>query len=156
MHRVIILLTLPLLVACEQEPQLTLAEQVKIIATECHELATVQSGFDPRTAQEPPRTISTTTRRGGEVVGSGAIARGAAGGAALGAIGGAIADDAGTGAAAGAAMGGLLGGIRRHRETNEMVTRTHANPDYEEYVVAQKAFKTTFDQCMAERTGATE
>ncbi len=156
MHWVIILFTLPLLAACEQEPELTLAQQVKIIATECHELATQQNGFDPRTAEEPPRTISKTTQRGGEVVGSGAIARGAAGGAALGAIGGAIADDAGTGAAAGAAMGGLLGGIRRHRETNEQVTRTFANPDYEEYVAARKAFKTTFDQCMAERTGATE
>ena len=36
MRRVIVLLTLPLLAACEQEPKLTLAEQVKIIATECH------------------------------------------------------------------------------------------------------------------------
>ena len=156
MHRVIILITLPLLVACEQEPQLTLAEQVKIIATECHELATVQSGFDPRTAQEPPRTISTTSQRGGEVVGSGAVVRGAAGGAALGAVGGAIGGDAGKGAGIGAAVGGLLGGIRRHKETNEQVTRTFANPDYEEYVAARKAFKKTFDQCMAERAGATE
>ena len=156
MRWIIILFTLPLLAACEREPELTLAQQVKIIATECHELAEQQSGFDPRTAEEPPRTISTTTRRGGEVVGSGAIARGAAGGAGLGAIGGAIAGDAGTGAAAGAAIGGLVGGIRRHRETNEPVTRTYANPDYEEYVKARKAFKKTFDQCMAERSGATE
>jgi len=157
MHRSIVLLTLPLLVACEQEPQLTLAEQVKQVASECHELAVQQSsGFDPRTAEEPPRTISTTTRRGGEVVGSGAIVRGAAGGAALGAVGGAIAGDAGTGAAAGAGIGGLLGGIRRHRETDEPVTRTFANPDYEEYVAARKAFKSTFDECMAERTGATQ
>ncbi len=156
MRRVIVLITLPLLVACEREPQLTLAQQVKMIATECHELATQQSGFDPRTAEEPPRTISTTSRRGGEVLGSGAVVRGAAGGAALGAVGGAIADDAGTGAGIGAAVGGLLGGIRRHRETNEPVTRTFANPDYEEYVAARTAFKKTFDQCMAERAGATE
>jgi hypothetical protein len=156
MRRVMVLITLPLLVACEQEPQLTLAQQVKMIATECHELAAQQSGFDPRTAQEPPRTISTTTRRGGEVLGSGAVARGAAGGAALGAVGGAIADDAGTGAGIGAAVGGLLGGIRRHRETNEPVTRTFANPDYEEFVAAQRTFKATFDGCMAERAGATE
>jgi hypothetical protein len=157
MHRFIVLLTLPMLVACEQEPQLTLAEQVKMIATECHELATQQSGgFDPRTAEEPPRTISKTSRRGGEVVGSGAVVRGAAGGAGLGALGGAIAGDAGTGAAAGAAIGGLLGGVRRHRETNEQVTRTYANPDYEQYVAARDGFKKTFDQCMAERAGATE
>jgi hypothetical protein len=156
MRRVIVLLTLPLLAACEQEPQLTLAEQVKIIATECHELAAQQSDFDPRTAEEPPRTISSTSRRGGEVVGSGAIARGAAGGAGIGAIGGAIGGDAGKGAGIGAAVGGLLGGVRRHKETNEQVTRTFANPDYEEYVAARQAFKQTFDQCMAERAGATE
>jgi hypothetical protein len=156
MRWVVVLLTLLWLPACEREPELTLAEQVKMIATECHELATQQTGFDPRTAEEPPRTISKTSRRGGEVVGSGDIAKGAAGGAALGAIGGAIAGDAGTGAAAGAVMGGLFGGVRRHREVNEPVTRTFANPEYEEYVAARKAFKKTFDQCMAERTGATE
>jgi hypothetical protein len=157
MHRFLVLLVLPsLLAGCEPEPQLTLAEQVKKIATECQDLAEQQSGFDPRTAEEPPRTISTTSRRGGEVVGSGALVRGAAQGAAAGAIGGAIAGDAGTGAAAGAAVGGLLGGIRRHRETNEQVTRTHANPDYAEYAADRKAFKSTFDQCMAERAGATE
>jgi hypothetical protein len=90
------------------------------------------------------------------VVGSGAVVRGAAGGAALGAVGGAIGGDAGKGAGIGAAVGGLLGGVRRHRETNEQVTRTFANPDYEEYVAARQAFKQTFDQCMAERAGATE
>jgi len=157
MHRLIIPLTLPLLLACEQEPPLTLAEQVKKVATECHELAVEKTGgFDPRAVEEPPRTVSTTTRRGGEVAGSGAIVRGAARGGAIGAIGGAIADDAGTGAAAGAAIGGLLGGVRRHRETDEPVTRTFANPEYEEYLAARKAFKSTFDECMAERTGATQ
>ena len=156
MRQVTVLFALPLLVACEQEPQLTLAQQVKIIATDCHELAVKETGFDPRNAEEPPRTLSSVSKRGGEVVGSGDIARGAAGGAALGALGGAIAGDAGTGAAAGAAVGGLLGGIRRHRETNEPVTRTYANPEYEEYVAARKAFKRRFDACMAERTGANE
>lgn len=154
MHRLSVVLTLPLLAACEQEPQLTLAQQVKLIASECHELAQQKTGFDPRAAEEPPRTLSTTSRRGGEVVGSGALVGGAAKGAALGAVGGAIAGDAGTGAGAGAAIGGLLGGIRRHRETNEQVTRTYANPAYEEYLAARTAFKQTFDACMAERAGA--
>lgn len=157
MRRIIALLLVPWLIACEQKPQLTLAEQVKIVATECHDLAVEQTGgFDPREAEEPPRTISTTKRRGGKVVGSGAIAKGAAGGALVGAAGGAIGDEAGTGAAIGAAFGGLLGGIRRHKATNQQVTRSYANPEYQEYVEARKTFKSTFDQCMAERTGATK
>lgn len=126
MRRVGLLFALPMLLACE--PELTLAQQVKKVASECHDLAEQQSGFDLLIAEEPPRTISNTERRGGDVVGSGAIARGAAGGAALGAIGGAIADDAGTGAGVGAAVGGLLGGIRRHRETNEPVTAGDRRP----------------------------
>jgi hypothetical protein len=156
MRQVAVLLLLPLIAACEQEPQLTLAEKVKKITAECQELAVQKSGFDPRTAEEPPRTLSTTTKRGGEVLGSGAVARGAARGAAAGAVGGAIADDAGTGAAAGAAIGGLLGGIRRHREADEPVTRTYANPAYEEYVAAQQSFKQTFGDCMREKGATTE
>jgi hypothetical protein len=64
-HRVIVLLTLPLLVACEQEPKLSLAEPVKQIASKCHEIATQQSGgFDPRTAEESRRPRATySTRR---------------------------------------------------------------------------------------------
>ena len=154
MRQAIGLLTLLALAACQQ--QLSPAEKAAKDRSECQAVAIQQSGFDPLTAQEPPRTISTTSRRGGEVVGSGAVVRGAAGGAALGAVGGAIAGDAGTGAGAGAAIGGLLGGVRRHRETNEMVTRTHTNPDYEEYMWAKNQFNTAFDQCLAAREGANQ
>lgn len=140
------------LVACQ--PDLTPAEKAAQDRAECQALATQQSGFDPLTADEPPRTISTTTRRGGEVVGSGSIVKGGAEGAALGALGGAIAGDAGTGAAAGAAIGALLGGVRRHRETNEMVTRTRTNPAYEEFIAKKDAFKNSFNACLAQRSGA--
>jgi hypothetical protein len=55
--------------------------------TNCSRWAVEQSGYDPRTGRAmssaPPPPDS-------RVVGSGAMARGAAGGAALGAIGGAI------------------------------------------------------------------
>ena len=147
-------LILPLLQGCSAEPELTPAQRAAQDRSECQALATNQSGFDPLTAEEPPRTVSTTTRRGGQVVGSGDIARGAAGGAALGAIGGAIAGNAGTGAAAGAAMGGLVGGVRRHRETNEMVTRSHTNPEYTDYVEQRDAFRTAFELCLAQREAA--
>jgi hypothetical protein len=53
MRQVAVLLLLPLIAACEQEPQLTLAEKVKKITAECQELAVQKSGFDPRTAEEP-------------------------------------------------------------------------------------------------------
>lgn len=152
MRQAISLLTLLVLAACQQ--QLSPAEKAAKDRSECQALATRQSGFDPLTAEEPPRTISTTQRRGGEVVGSGAMVKGAAGGAALGAIGGAIAGSPGTGAAAGAAIGGLLGGVKRHRETNEMVTTTHTNPEYVQYTEAKGAFKAAFDQCLAARAGA--
>jgi hypothetical protein len=148
------LIMLLMLAACQ--PELSPAEKAAKDRSECQALATQQSGFDPLTAEEPPRTISTTRRRGGEVVGSGAMVKGAAGGAALGAIGGAIAGSPGTGAAAGAAIGGLLGGVRRHRETNEMVTTTHTNPEYVEYTEAKDAFKTAFDRCLAQRAGANQ
>jgi hypothetical protein len=140
------------LAACQQ--QLSPAEKAAKDRSECQALATQQSGFDPLTAEEPPRTISTTARRGGEVVGSGAVAGGAARGAAVGAIGGAIAGSPGTGAAAGAAVGGLIGGVRRHRETNEMVTTTRRNPEYEQYVQAKNAFRSAFDGCLTARAGA--
>ena len=118
------------------------------------ELGYILGLYMPRDGIDRSRTISTTQRRGGEVVGSGAVVKGAAGGAALGAIGGAIAGNAGTGAAAGAAIGGLLGGVRRHQETNQMVTTTHTNPEYVAYTEAREAFKTAFDRCLAERAGA--
>jgi hypothetical protein len=140
------------LVACDRAPELTPAEQAAKDRSECQALATRQSGFDPLTAPEPPpRTIQTTSRRGGEVVGSGAVVKGAAGGAALGAIGGAIMGDAGRGAGAGAAVGGIMGGVKRHQQTNEMVTRSSPNPDYENYVNAKEGFSTAFEQCLAQR-----
>jgi len=48
-----------------------------------------------------------------------------------------------------------MGGMRRRQETNEMVTRTYANPEYEKYNAGRKAFKSKFDACMAVRSGAT-
>src|SRR4029453_14543996 len=48
---------------------------------ECHVVAVSQSQFDPTLAEEPARTISETHKQGGDVVGSGAIAKGAAKGA---------------------------------------------------------------------------
>jgi hypothetical protein len=147
-------LALAALAACQ--PELTPAQKAANDRAECQAQATQESGFDPLTAEEPARTISTTSRRGGEVVGSGAIVKGAAGGAAVGALGGAIAGDAGTGAAAGAAIGGLLGGVRRHRETNEMVTRSHTNPEYTKFQEDKKAFKSAFDRCLTERARSAE
>lgn len=132
------------------------AEEIAKDRSECQVVATRTSGFDPILAEEPPRTISSTERRGGEVVGSGAVVGGAARGAAVGAIGGAIAGDAGTGAAAGAAIGALFGGARRHRETNEMVTHTQANPEYTAYKEAKDAFRASFDACMVQREMARE
>jgi hypothetical protein len=154
MRQAIALLALLALAACQQ--QLSPAEKAAKDRSECQAVATRQSGFDPLMAEAPPRTISTTSRRGGEVVGSGAIVKGAAGGAVLGVVGGAIAGDVGAGAGAGAAIGGLLGGVKRHRETNEMVTRTHTNPEYEDYMAAKNAFRDAFDQCLAEREGANQ
>jgi hypothetical protein len=152
MRQAISLFMLLAMAACQQ--QLSPAEKAAKDRSECQALATQQSGFDPLTAEEPERTISTTRRRGGQVVGSGAMVKGAAGGAALGAIGGAIAGSPGTGAAAGAAIGGLMGGVKRHRETNEMVTTTHTNPEYVKFTEAKDAFRAAFDQCLAERAGA--
>jgi len=154
MHRILALLAMLALAACQ--PELTPAEKAAKDRSECQALATRESGFDPLTAEAPPRTVSSTHRRGGEVVGSGAVVGGAARGAALGAVGGAIAGDAGTGAGAGAAVGALMGGARRRRETNEMVTTSRTNPAYEQYVAAKKTFKTSFDTCLAGRSGAAQ
>ena len=150
MRRAIALLVLLNLAGCqEQTPPLSPAEKAAQDRAECQVLATQQTGFDPLTAEAPPRTISTTHRRGGSVAG-GAV-KGAAGGAALGVVGGAIAGNAGKGAAAGAAVGGLLGGAKRYKESNEMVTRTHTNPDYTAFVEQKKAFKQSFETCLATR-----
>lgn len=157
MRRSIALLTLLALAGCQQqEPPLTPAEQAAKDRAECQALATQQSGFDPLTAVEPPRTISSTHRRGGETLGSGAVVEGAAKGAVLGVIGGAIMGNAGGGAGAGAAIGGLMGGVKRHQQTNQMVTTTRTNPDYEKFVADRQAFKTSFDGCLAQRKGAVQ
>jgi len=161
MRHAIVLIGLLPLAACQpgepappEPPPLSPAELAAKDRSECQALATSQSGFDPLTAEEPPRTVSSTSRRGGEVVGSGAIVQGAAKGAVVGVIGGAIGGNAGAGAGAGAAVGGLLGGVRRHKETNEMVTHTHTNPDYERFVDARQAFRTAFDGCLSQRQSA--
>jgi len=153
--RVLTLATLVATVGCEQEPELTPAERAAKDRAECQALATRQTSFDPLTAPEPPpKTISRTEQRGGQVVGSGAIVKGAAGGAALGAMGGAIMGNAGKGAGAGAAIGGVMGGVKRHKETNEMVTRTSPNPEYAAYMEQKDAFRAAFEQCLAERSAA--
>jgi hypothetical protein len=147
-----VLLAALLASGCEQE--LTPAERAAQDRSECQALATQESGFDPLTAQEPPRTISTTARRGGKVVGEGDIVKGAAKGAVLGVVGGAIMGSAGKGAGAGAAVGGLMGGAKRYQETNEMVTTTHTNPDYTAFSEARSAFKKSFESCLAQRQAA--
>ena len=142
-------------VACEKpEPPLSPTEKAAKDRSECSVVAINASGFDPVTAEEPPRTLSSTHKRGGEVVGSGAVVEGAAKGAVAGVIGGAIMGDAGKGAAAGAAVGGLFGGVRRHRETQEMVTTTRPNPEYQKYAAEKKAYKEVLEHCLAERAGA--
>ena len=93
-------------------------------------------------------------RSSGKVVGSGDIVEGAAKGAVLGVVGGAIMGNAGGGAGAGAAIGGIMGGARRHRQTNEMVTTTHTNPEYEQFVASKDAFKQAFQGCLAQRAAA--
>jgi hypothetical protein len=156
----ILLLALLAVPACQREaapppePKLSAAEQAAKDRTECQALATQQSGFDPLTAEEPARTISSTHRRGGETLGSGAVVEGAAKGAVAGVIGGAIMGSPGKGAGAGAAVGGLIGGVRRHKETNEMVTSTRTNPDYTAFVASRKDFKTSFEGCLAQRKAA--
>ena len=132
-------------------PPLSPVEQAAKDRAECQLIATSQTGFDPVIAEEPPRTISETHQRGGKTVGSGATARGAAKGALVGVAAGAVAGDAGKGAAAGAVAGGLIGGVRRHRQTQEMVTTTHTNPDYTAYLEAKNAFRAALEECMRAR-----
>jgi hypothetical protein len=151
MRTTIVLVSILVLSGCQREPELTPMEKAAKDRSECHMLAIDRSGFDPATAEAPPRTISSTQQRGGDVVGSGAIAKGAAKGAVVGVIGGAIAGDAGTGAAVGAAAGGLVGGVRRRRETKEMVTTTLPNPDYQAYMEAKNAYRQALDHCLAAR-----
>ena len=141
----------PILMLVGCQPELSPVERAAKDRSECLALAIQLSGFDPVMAEEPPRTVSSTAPRGGDVVGSGAVVKGAAKGAVAGVIGGAIMGDAGGGAAAGAAVGGLFGGVRRHRETKEMVTTTRPNPEYEAYLQAKAAYKQELEQCLAAR-----
>jgi hypothetical protein len=144
-----------LFAACEKPPPPpTPAEKAAADRAECQAAATQQSGYDPLTAEEPARTVSSTHRRGGEVVGSGAIVEGAAKGAVVGVVGGAIMGNAGAGAGAGAAIGGLMGGAKRHRQTNEMVTTTRTNPEWEQFMEKKNAFKSAFEGCLAQRAAA--
>jgi len=153
--RVELVLALTLLVAggCQREtaPELSPAEKAAKDRSECMVAANQQTGFDPLTAEAPPRTISVQVKRGGEVVGSGAIAEGAAKGALVGVVGGAIGGNVGAGAAAGAAAGGLFGGVKRHRQTQEMVTQTRPNPEYEQFAQAKEAYKEALEQCLTAR-----
>ncbi len=150
MRRVLPVALVLMLVACGP-PELTPTEKAAKDRSECHVVAIGQSGFDPTTAEEPPRTLSSSAPRGGEVVGSGAIVKGAAKGAVVGVVGGAIAGEAGEGAAAGAAVGGLIGGMRRRSETREVVTTTRTNPEHAEYVEAKQAYKRALEECLASR-----
>ena len=138
--------------ACKPaEKPLTPLEQEAKDRGECHVLAVSQTRFDPTLADEPVRTISETHKKGGDVVGSGAIAGGAVKGAVGGVVIGAIAGDAGKGAAIGAGAGALIGGVRRRQETQKMVTTTRTNPEYTVYVEAKNAYRGAFDACMTAR-----
>ena len=138
------------LVACEK--QLTPTEKAAKDRSECMVIATDQSGFDPITAEEPPRTISSSHKRGGDLKeGAMDVGKGAAGGAVAGVVGGAIMGDVGKGAAAGAAVGGLIGGARHYNKRQEVVTTTRPNPAYQEYAQKKAAYKSALEQCLASR-----
>ena len=159
MHRTSALIAALLLAGCEKPPPPapppTPAQKAAADRAECQALATQQSGFDPLTAEEPPRTVSSTHRRGGSGadVAGGAV-EGAAKGAVLGVVGGAIMGSPGRGAGAGAAIGGLMGGAKRYEKSNEMVTTTQTNPAWEQYSGQKRAFKSAFDACLAQRAAA--
>jgi uncharacterized protein (DUF885 family) len=136
--------------ACE--PALTPTEKAAKDRSECMVLAMQQTGFDPITAEEPPRTITSSHQRGGDLKGGAtSAAKGAVGGAVAGVVGGAIMGEAGRGAGAGAAIGGLIGGARYYQKSKETVTTTHPNPEYQTYAEAKGAYKSALEQCLAAR-----
>jgi hypothetical protein len=136
--------------ACE--PALTPTEKAAKDRSECMLLATEQTGFDPITAEEPPRTISSTHQRGGDLEGGAkSAAKGAVGGAVAGVVGGAIMGETGRGAAAGAAVGGLIGGARYYQKSKENVTTTRPNPEHQQYTEAKAAYRSAFEQCLGAR-----
>ena len=137
-------------VACEKP--LSPTEKAAKDRSECMVVATQQSGFDPITADEPPRTVSSSQKRGGDFKeGAIDVGKGAAGGAVAGVVGGAIMGDAGKGAAAGAAVGGLIGGVHHYQKRQEVVTTTRPNPEYQKYTAARAAYKGALKQCLASR-----
>ena len=140
--------------ACEQKaavPELSPLEKEAKARAECHVLAVSQTQFDPTMAEAPAQTVSETHQAGGDVVGSGAIAKGAAKGALVGVAAGAVAGSAGKGAAAGAVGGALIGGMRRREETKKMVTTTRTNPEYTAYLAKKDAYRQSFDACLTAR-----
>jgi hypothetical protein len=151
MRPVIVLLAALALVACEKE--LTPTEKAARDRSECMLIATQQSGFDPVLAEEPPRTVSESHKRGGTMKeGAVDVGKGAVGGAVVGVVGGAIMGEAGKGAAAGAAVGGLIGGAKHYQKRQEVVTTTRPNPEYQAYAAAKAAYKSALEQCLASRT----
>lgn len=141
------------LAALACEPALSPMEKAAKDKGECMVLATEQTGFDPLTAEEPPRTVSSTQQRGGDLKGGAIdVGKGAVGGAVAGVVGGAIMGDAGRGAGAGAAVGGLIGGARYYQKSKEMVTTTHPNPEYQKYAEDKAAYKSALEQCIASRS----
>ena len=151
-------LLLVVLAGCEQKPPpLSPMEKAAKDRSECMVVAQTQSGFDPLTAEAPPRTVSSTHERGGtagEAVMD--VGKGAAGGAVAGVVGGAIMGDAGKGAGAGAAIGALFGGAKHYQKRNEMVTTTRPNPAYQEYEQQKASYKSAFDQCLTARAMETK
>jgi hypothetical protein len=142
------------LVACQKE--LSPTEKAAKDRGECSVVAMDESGFDPVTAEAPPRTISSSHQRGGDwKEGAGTVVKNAAGGAVAGVVGGAIMGEAGKGAAAGAAIGGLFGGVKHYKKTRETVTTTHPNPAYQEYEQAKAAYKSALERCLASRAEST-
>jgi uncharacterized protein YcfJ len=148
-------LGIPLLAAlalCACEKELTPTEKAAKDRSECMVVATDQSGFDPITAEEPPRTITSSHERGGDLKeGAVDVGKGAVGGAVAGVVGGAIMGEAGKGAAAGAAVGGLIGGVRHYKKRQEVVTTTRPNPEYQEYQERKAAYRSALEQCLASR-----
>lgn len=150
MRTVAAVLAILALVGCEKE--LTPTEKAAKDRGECMVLATNQTGFDPITAEEPQRTVSSSHKRGGTFEeGAVDVGKGAVGGAVAGVVGGAIMGEAGKGAAAGAAVGGLIGGVHHYKKRQEVVTTTRPNPAYQEYAAQKAAYKSALEQCLASR-----
>lgn len=153
MRTTFVLALLLALVACEKK--LSPLEQAAKDRSECMLIATQESGFDPITAEEPPKTVSSSHQRGGTFKeGAVDVGKGAAAGAVLGVAGGAVAGEAGKGAAAGAVVGGLIGGARHYQKRQETVTVTSPNPAHQEFVRARNHYKDSLAQCMAARAAA--